>query len=143
MIPVMQTIHGKEKGNCLQAAIASVMEVDLDALPDLWEAEAQEQETGVTWWAALRKAVEGHGWGFTWIQQSWTSVDLATVCPPGFVVAGGESPRAKDGEDHPGHAVVWLDGEPCHDPHPDGNFLDGPPSEFYLLIPPRGWRHHG
>lgn len=135
MIPVMQTLFGNPAGNCLMACVASIMEVPLEQFPDLYEAE----EAGKEWWEVMREAVREHRWEITWIRDPFSKT--YRLAPVGYAVAGGPSPRAtpslEDDAQHPGHAVVCLDGEMVHDPHPDGDGLAGPVDSWYLLIPPK------
>lgn len=52
MRPVTQTEIGVDntRANCLMAAVASILEVPLESLPDVAEHEAR----GLSWWNAMR-----------------------------------------------------------------------------------------
>lgn len=101
MKPVTQTILHTEttKGNCLRAAIASILEIDIDDIP-LFE------EMGADWAPAL------DDWLWEQYQLDLDFCDRA-LPPRGFSIAVGKSPRGI------GHAVVALQGVPVWDPHPD------------------------
>jgi hypothetical protein len=100
---VTQTImvgdgSGRE-GNCLQAAVASLLDLPLDNVPHFLESPDFEN-TMVTFAAQ-------HGYK---IRYSWTT-------PPEFGLAHGPSPRGVS------HAVVYRDSEFAWDPHPDRSGL--------------------
>lgn len=142
MKPVDQTRFGYPEGNCLMACVASVLEVPLELLPDLWEREKAGDDD---WWMILRTALAEHGWEAIYLHpeyvsatnESRTSADLA---PQGYALAGGPSPREstvnEDGE-NAGHVVVAEDGQIVHDPHPSRDGLGGPVRDWIVLIPPR------
>jgi len=140
MVPVTQTRVGYPEGNCFMAAIASVLEVSLDDLPDLFDECCEWHEDGRwdhgDWWGVTRGAVRSLGWDIVYIPTK----DHKGV-PPGYSIAGGPSPRKDvvngDGK-NAGHAVVCLDGRMIHDPHPSGDGLDGNVvDEWYIfLVPP-------
>lgn len=128
MIPVMQTIFYAEdqagemieKGNCRTACVASILELPIEEVPYFvafkdWEKEQERflAERGL-------KPKWSYGWGYT--------------RPEGYAIGVGISPRSR--KDKPMyHAVVTLDGEIVHDPHPDGTGICGP-IQFYTQIVP-------
>ena len=135
MKPVNQTKFGYPEGNCLMACVASILEVDLDALPDLFEecCTPLDDGEGVTWddgnwWDVLQQSVRAHGW------EAVYRGDHPEQHPGGYAIAGGPGGRAFDeqGEDV-GHCVVYVDGEMVHDPHPDKTGLSGPIEDWILL----------
>lgn len=118
MLPVKQTIPYEAGsvvyGNCLQAAVASIYELPIDAVPHF----AQFND----WGGALRLWVDGQGGDLL----LWTADEPQDVP----LLAFGKSPRGDFR-----HAVVWQAGRMIHDPHPDGTGLDGPPEEFWAVLP--------
>ncbi len=135
MRPVDQTKFGYPEGNCLMACVASILEVGLDALPDLFEMCCTSQEKDGTvhwddgdWWSMLRGGVAVHGWDAVY------RGDHPENAPSGYAIAGGPGGRALDerGQDR-GHCVVYLDGVMVHDPHPDKTGLSGPIEDWILL----------
>lgn len=49
MKPVTQTRTGIPTGNCTEACIASIMEVDLGEVPSLWDPETGDHHTASQW----------------------------------------------------------------------------------------------
>jgi hypothetical protein len=109
MTPIMQTRVGYG-GNCAQAAVASILDLPLDAVPDL---------SGDGWWRVLQTVLNARG------------LVAVEYRPPVPIVASGDgmlallsglSPRGLR------HMVVgrlaWSGWEIAHDPHPDGGGLD-------------------
>ena len=109
MKPVMQTLDGPEEGNCLQACIASLFELELEAVPHFVLKD--------DWVKAL------DAWLAQFDLQS-VIVDLERMRgedmwePRGYHLICGESPRI-DCQ----HAVVGYGGKMVHDPHSDGEGL--------------------
>lgn len=99
MRPIYQTILDGQNGDCMAACIASLLELDLDAMPNPHTA---------SWWDDWQ----------AWLKQRGLYLVEATGgdwTPPGYAILVGTSPRG-DWQ----HAVVALDGEIVHDPHPGG-----------------------
>src|ERR1035437_7996426 len=113
MLPQKQTIFSDEKqgtvGNCLQACVASLLDLQISEVPHFSWYMGE-------WYHRLyqflkTKDCEGYG---TWSVKShpdWKGFKGID----GFVIAGGTSPRGIFN----GHAVIYKDGEPFFDPHPD------------------------
>lgn len=127
MKPVMQTRTVKpgtkpddappeERGNCFAACIASILEVscdDVDACLLLDDA----------WWERAHYYCFYAGFALEWRQR-----DSRIDPPKGYAIAGGRSQRGMM------HAVVALDGEIVHDPHPDGGGIESV-SDWVTLTP--------
>lgn len=90
-------------GNCLQACLASILEVPLEATPNFLVQESD-------WLDALAKWLD--------VQFAMSVVLLkfgdtpSFTQPRGYCVASGPTRR------YPKHSVVWLEGRIVHDPHP-------------------------
>jgi hypothetical protein len=112
MIPVTQTkthIPGEQRGNCMAACVASILELPIEAIPDV-------------------DAVERAGWHFTNVLSSYLAVHhgltyatvpdylMGGVRVPGYHVIGGPTVRTPATGIH--HAVVGWDGKMVWDPHP-------------------------
>jgi len=104
MRPVDQTRFGAPDGNCMEACVASILELELDEVPDL--------------------AILGNGWYDTLVD-FLARFDLEPLeldaqkarkiwVPTGFHIISGKSLRGNFL-----HAVVGLGGKMVHDPHPD------------------------
>lgn len=105
-------------GDCLMAAIASILECELETLPVI-TVEREDQWHGILTDAlALR--------GFRLVEFG----NIPPVSPPGFTIAVGLSPRTAEVL----HAVVALDGHVVHDPHPSADGVKHI-DRWYMLIP--------
>ncbi len=110
MTPVMQTVIHPEKGNCMQASIASLLDMGLDQVPNLIElGEDEWVDIFMDWlWA---NGYEFHG------EMPGSYIDHVseyTTGIDGHVLVKGTSNYQK------GHMVVYKDGELSHDPTPAG-----------------------
>lgn len=112
MTPVRQTLFSNPDdpdappGNCLQAAVASLLDLPLDEVPHFVGIDVAG---GLHWWTHMRRWFRERGWS------------LRTGEPPApgvLYLGGGPSPRANGGELH--HVALYRDGVLVHDPHPDG-----------------------
>lgn len=106
-------------GNCLQAAVASLLGLELDAVPHFVESTGDWFEDMVTF-------ARGHGYGITDHGPDHE--------PPAFGLAFGFTNRSDER-----HAVVYRDGEMAWDPHPsrDGlttvrTYVDFEPAEVMV-----------
>lgn len=106
MKPVFQTIFTPPMGNCQQAAVASVLELPLEAVPNFAEA-------GNAWLDKYQEFLHGLGLGLMSVQYS---PNIFEFCKVGWHIMVVNSPRGKYA-----HALVALEGQPVHDPYPGGN----------------------
>lgn len=123
MIPVDQTRFyepdlpvDEQRGNCLQAVVASLLDLPLDEVPHFVQ-DHVDTDGAKHWWNSMVEFVGTHGWG----------VHPAVPIPdyPGqHLMVSGPSPRGADG-DGLWHVVIYRDGEMVHDPHPDRTGLRG------------------
>jgi hypothetical protein len=112
--PVDQTTFGPGKGNCFSACVASVLDLTIEEVPFFMGSE--------DWVSAL----------LLWCEQNGVDADFSTEFPApagDYVIVGGGSPRYSS----VGHAVVWLDGQLAHDPHPDRTGIVGEPWDWIRL----------
>jgi len=117
MIPVKQKyLHNSiTKGDCWRACIASILEYDIDALPDPnfyddWNEYCQ----------AIEQVVKNLGYDI----RSYSIINtkqemLNSSDTDGYVIAVGASPRFENGLNH---CVVWKNGV-VHDPYPDPLYI--------------------
>lgn len=89
-------------GNCLAACVASILEWPLWAIPAF-----EDARRGMHMNQLLEEWLELIGYEF-----EWRDGDLFERGE--YYIASGKSPRGVY------HAVVYLDGELVHDPHPLG-----------------------
>lgn len=122
MIPVDQTRSGAIDGNCLEACIASILELPLEAVPDL-ACRAHDGTDGEHWMEPLTRFARIHGYAVAYVTD-------AHLRPRGHHIACGPS-------DAGGHAVVALDGRIVHCPHPSRLGFRMPVTWWLLFLPLR------
>jgi hypothetical protein len=115
VIPVVQTkvasfaVPPDERGNCIQAAVASLFEVELESVPNFITAR--------DWFAALNEWLLPTGLAaiIMPIEDMWVPSDV-------MYLLIGNSPRGDWT-----HIVIHKNGRLVHDPHPDGvGIAEGP-----------------
>jgi len=108
VIPVDQDRFGDPDGNCLQACLATLLDLDIGDVPHF---------TGEDWRARMGAWLRTRGlWALAFSPPAGTLEETArwldeTV--PGYAIVSGQTPRGLL------HATVWYAGELVHDPHPD------------------------
>lgn len=106
MIPVTQTKTG-DRGNCLSACVASLLEIPIEWVPDF----TRELSGPVT-----PQPVKLNAWLATvGLEAVYCTTDVmhpAHACPDGYYILTGWSPRGRP------HVVVGLGKSIAHDPHP-------------------------
>lgn len=116
MIAVDQTklhIPGKQNGNCLNAAFASILEIDIEGMPHF------EDMPDTKWYPGLLDWLQGIGFLLlTWEEERYL---------PGYFIANGPSERGFE------HSVVYKSTKMAHDPHPSRSGLDKITSVWALL----------
>lgn len=110
MKPITQTrLHIRDenglvvqKGNCFQAAVASLMDLEIDQVPNFIEYSDYE------WFEKFCHFIKSKGYQY----------EVHYSPPDDYSIGSGISPRAT--KDHKvTHAVICLDGEMVFDVHPD------------------------
>lgn len=120
MKPVNQSETRWGAGNCLQACLASILELPLDSTPNF---VAEESD----WLGALAK----------WLQSQFAmgvlllklGDDPSSTRPQGYCIASGPT------HGYLKHSVVWLDGHIVHDPHPARPGLKGIDDLLVFTVP--------
>jgi len=118
---IQQTKFGWD-GNCYQAGVASILELDLDDVPNLntsKEVEGEEMDGIVNEW------LFGSNLKLHWIR-TFDEDQRKMLGPEVYHLICGPSPRSK----MLSHIVVGQYGEIIWDPHPDN---DGLNHGFWLL----------
>ena len=103
MIPVTQTRTGKN-GNCLAAALASILEIPIRAVPEFGGDSVFIQN--------VQRFLAEHGLYYAHVSPDDPTIEAAFNQGEVFHVIEGISPRGGQ------HAVVGRNGEMIHDPHP-------------------------
>lgn len=109
MKPVMQDRFGYPAGNCWEAAIASVLEIPLEEVPD----GRRDGGDRLDWYAMSRWLAETHGFALLWM-------DFPRLCG-GHAAPRGSFHYILDGVAKNGlyHSVVARSGRVVHNPNPN------------------------
>lgn len=124
----MEALPGDQRGNCLQACVASLLELPLDDVPHFVSYPMEE------WWFVVERFFADRGLGICWQP---LNPEHGGWAPLGVdVMVTGKSPRGEFN-----HVVLYRDWQLSHDPHPSGDGLDGEPRGVYHLYPldPARW----
>jgi len=117
MIPVFQTMYGAKKGNCHQAALASILELDLYDVPNFMVME--EPFKPMSMWLAERNI------GFMFVKPYEYDQDgMKDAIMIGSVKT----------ESDVYHSVIVQNGKIIHDPL-DGKKKLGPILDLFMLFP--------
>ena len=119
MIPVNQTIFGFENGNCMQACVASVFELELNDVPNFMSEGPDRFHELLLRWCNSK--------GLTVFDIN-TGGDCNKIFKDAYVIVAGPSPRNKDKS----HAVIYYNDKMVHDPHPDKSGIIGDPE--YITV---------
>lgn len=132
MKPIMQTILKPPHGNCLQACLASILELTLDDVPNFCSTDLGPAEE----WCQRMQQWLNDEYGMGWMPVLPSDQGEATYpegtsigYPLGLSIKTGKSPR-----DDWQHCCVARDSVVIHDPHPDGTGIL-PPYSYDLLYP--------
>jgi hypothetical protein len=104
--PATQTLfhdpaNPSRQGNCLQAVIASMLDLPLSEVPHFVQVDV-DTDGDVNWWAHLVTWLRERGW---WLDPRVEQGEAH--------LAVGPSPRGVP------HIAIYRDDEMLHDPHPD------------------------
>ena len=127
MIKVYQTKFGgfnasdEEKGNCFQAALASILELPLEVCPHSWD------YPGDTWYEETNKWLKQYGLVMTGYDV--TDNNHLLLPPLGYHLIDVKSTTLHNGELH---VVVGHNGEVVHDPNPNAQSV-GEKKTFWLF----------
>ena len=115
MKPIDQSKFGEQNGNCMSAVLASLLEIDLVAVPQ------SEDMDELKWYPALRRWLQGVGYHLL----IWEDVEFYL---PGYFIANGPSPRGAFE-----HSVIYKGTRMVHDPHPSRDGIEKITSIWALL----------
>lgn len=125
MKPVDQTkFFDKEAGthgNCQQAAIASLLELPLEDVPDFMHPNGEYEPSG--FWERFFAFCRSRGY-----EPYERFYDRGEPTFRGYYLAYGTSPRGVE------HAVVYHDGKLAHDPHPSRGGIEKA-TTICILVP--------
>ncbi len=121
MKPVFQTRYGKNKGNCFQAALASLFELKLEEVPDFcneYDLASEEWYRQFVKWLRIR--------GYTSLPVNVDNLDRPNYKDCYLLVTG----RNKDGVNH---CVIYKNGQIVHNPNRNGSGIK--PETIDLIFP--------
>lgn len=121
MKPVDQTISDHVWGNCLEACIASILEIPLDAVPNIAGGNSPD------WFQDAARVLAPLGYSVAYMPND------PPVKPPGYHI--GVCDMHKVQGETIAHAVVAKDGVPVHCPHESRSGLRFPTWYWILLVP--------
>lgn len=128
MIPVRQTVFTDEakgiKGNCFCACLASLLDLEIDEVPEFDKMAPGE------WQKPFIEFLFKRGFNFIGTLKFGDWLNELDVGLRGFVIVGGISPRCAER----GHSVIYYHSEPYFDPHPSDAFLVEPKEVFLIEI---------
>jgi len=122
MKPVYQTKFGQGNGNCFQAAVASILELELDDVPDFCNLYSDDE-----WFNEFQKWLNKHFNAWCLAVNYKSIKNLPEYHPPGYVIMVGDSVRVH-------HAVVYKGKELVHDPCKGGGGLVKI-DDMFMIIP--------
>lgn len=138
MNPVAQTLRGRGPkfgeacGNCLQASLASILELPLSAVPHFCNLYAYgEAEGGSKWQERMNDWLDEN----FHLRVIYMPASYAWT-PTGYHLRDGISPRGSM------HVTVGFNGQTVHDPHPEGGALTGN-IEYGIFVSTNPARHTG
>jgi hypothetical protein len=114
MIPLTQTKFGGVEGNCLPTCVASILEINIEDVPNFVTLEGD-------WWEHFHDFMISKGY-------KPFHMNGDEITPKGYHIACGMADRGFH------HACVTLDGKVVHDPHPDRTGLHSI-LHHYVLVP--------
>lgn len=128
MIPVIQTVYGKGRGNCYSACFASLLEIGIDEVPCF------VRDHGNRWYEAVQKWLGDRGMMTIRIVLGENLVfnPLPEDC---LCIATGKSPRGEFAHSVVGKINGGFNFQITHDPHPDGRGIIGEPTIIEFLAP--------
>lgn len=140
MIPVHQTKFydpdappDQQRGNCLTAVVASLLELPIDAVPNFVQDDVDHgnEDPEWNWWTRMHRFVQSHGHAITVLRVK-PEQEFPDPEPGEHYAVIGISPR--DPRIH--HIVIYRDGQMVHDPHPDGTGLVEITDEWHWSLRP-------
>lgn len=111
---ILYTPGGPERGNCTEAAVASILGLALSDVPD-FRAKGVEN-----FWDEFEAFINSRGFHPLRLDGNWI--------PDVLYLASGLSPRGVH------HMVLMRGGELVHDPHPSKAGI-GAPEHIWLIVP--------
>lgn len=121
MKPVMQKVYNSQRGDCFSACVASILELQLDDVPNFHDFDDKDFSDALDEWFNDR--------GMVYLEFDLTigdATEFISQLDMVYTIGTIRSPRARAIR----HAVVCKGGKIIHDPHPN---QDGYNCELELL----------
>lgn len=118
-----------ERGNCMQACLANVLNLPLGRVPHFYDTAQDEtqQAIEISQWCAAR------GWLCVYLSPEWLRCPWVVFPPEALLILSGTSPR-NSAWSHVVVGHVAQDGwRLIHDPHPSKDGIVGDPTGAYLV----------
>lgn len=109
----------EQRGNCLSAVIASLLELDLHEVPNFVQIDV---DGGQNWWEHLLEFLSKRGLTIYWV------TDEVKPEQDEYYTVSGLSPRGNGIY----HIVIYQNGKMVHDPHPDNTGLLSETSSYMV-----------
>lgn len=123
MKKVLQTDITSEKGNCFSACVSSILELDINDVPNVRQDFA--------WFQIMDEFASKYGYSLLFIHRiDYVRYDKGEWRKNAYIIASGASPRFENVM----HSVVYQNDEMVHDPHPDGTGLGGTPDDYIIFV---------
>lgn len=110
MKPVYQTKYGEGEGNCFQACLASIFELELEDVPDFCNVYPTKDNT---WFNEYTKWLNGKGYSvltFSLLENSSISLNGPQLRGCILLVSGKNKNKVQ-------HCTIYRDGECIHNPN--------------------------
>lgn len=122
----------KQRGNCLSAVVASLLELPIEDVPNFVQ---NHVDTGGErdWWNELHAFIDQHDHQMCYLRASSGGTFPAPE-PDEYYTVTGKSPR----DPAIYHIVIYQNGHMVFDPHPDRTGLTTIDAEYHWSIRPTG-----
>lgn len=118
MKKIFQTKFGKPEGNCFPACVASILEIEIERIPNYQEGDGVWYQNFKKW---LRK------FDYECVALNRSLLAEKDQCPEVYGIVSGKSPRGLS------HSTVYFKDEMVHDPHPEGGGVKDIEDVIYLI----------
>ena len=123
MKPVFQTRYGKDEGNCYQACLASIMEMELDEVPDFCNLYPERGH----WQLEANIWLRQFGLATVTIAPQFGDDYITAYLKDCFLIATGDNSNGVR------HCVIWKNGITVHNPNKDCKGIN--PDSIDLVFP--------
>jgi len=130
MKKVDQIVFEKGKGDCLRACLATILEFDINEMPNFWE----RTQNGEKFFNLVDNWLIKH-FSLKLLTVRISEEEINSYTENVLCIAVGKSSRGVN------HAVVWFDNEIFHDPHPSKSGLVSNIPDYFIFFIPTGLKN--